>query len=236
MTRPSPVQPGTAGDSIESLAIPGGWSERIQDLGGRCFKLLVPTDPVEFLNQLDESSDPHVADPYWSAIWSAAPMLARRILDHPWPKGTAALELGCGVGLPGLAALARGMSVTFSDYIGAAVALAQENARRNGFEHAAGLHLDWRDPPNGTSFSLVLASDVLYETGLHGDLIETLDRVMATHGQCWIGDPQRGAALDFAALARQRGYDVTVEIDDAANEAPETSSPFQLLVLRRRPT
>ena len=219
---------------IGSLEIPGGWSERTQAVGRHRFQLLVPADPVEFLNQLDESAAPHVADPYWAAIWSAAPVLAERVARHPWPSGTAALELGCGVGLTGLAALAVGMPVTFSDYIEPAVALALENARRNGFPSASGLMLDWRDPPVIQPFSLVLASDVLYEEQFHADLITTLDRVLAADGECWIGDPQRSAAGDFAELARQRGYDVAIDCDDRAAESATSDSGFQLLILRRR--
>ena len=189
-------------------------------------------DPVEFLNQLDESADAHVADPYWSAIWSAAPTLAECVARHRWPSGTSALELGCGVGL---AALAAGVSVTFSDYVALAVSVALENARRNGFPAASGLPLDWRDPPTLKPFPLVLASDVLYEKQLHADLLVTLDRVLAADGECWIGDPVRSAATDFAKLARQRGYHVTIDRDDASRQPADNPSSFQLLILRHGP-
>ena len=195
----------------------------------------MPADPDEFLNQLDETAVAHVADPYWAAIWAAAPSLAECVCRHKWPQGSRALELGCGVGLVGLAALAAGLSITFSDYLELAVELAVENARRNGFARADGLVLDWRDPPTLKPFPLVLASDVLYETERHSDLLATLDRVLADDGQCWIGDPVRAAAMNFVALARERGYDVTLEREVAGSPGTKHPAKFQLLVLRRRP-
>src|SRR5438045_5623708 len=54
--------------------------------------------------------------PYWADLWPAARMLAKAILREAWPPGVHALEIGCGLGLPGVAALSVGMRVTFSDY------------------------------------------------------------------------------------------------------------------------
>lgn len=230
---PSEAQP----DSLGSLEIPGGWAERTERIGGFTLDLLAPADPDAFLNCLEEAATganaAHLTDPYWSAIWSAAPALAERVARQEWPAGTAALELGCGVGLVGLAALAAGMTVTFSDYIPAAISLALENARRNGFSaRARGLHLDWRDPPLVEPYSWVLAADVLYEKGLHEDLLGTLDRVLTVDGQCWIGDPGRSAATDFAAAARRRGFEVSVDSGEGGMAASGRAA-FQLLTLRR---
>ena len=44
--------------------------------------------------------------PYWVELWPAARMLAKAILREPWTPGTEVLEIGCGLGLPGIAALA----------------------------------------------------------------------------------------------------------------------------------
>src|SRR5215468_5581467 len=54
--------------------------------------------------------------PYWADLWPAARMLAKAVLRTPWTPGLHALEVGCGLGLPGIAALAQGLRVTFSDY------------------------------------------------------------------------------------------------------------------------
>src|SRR5262245_5436989 len=54
--------------------------------------------------------------PYWVDPWPAARMLAKYLLHEVWRTDLCALEIGCGLGLPGIAALAQGIHVTFSDY------------------------------------------------------------------------------------------------------------------------
>jgi predicted nicotinamide N-methyase len=148
--------PSIASQSIASLSIPGGWTTRRVSVGSRTFDLLVPANPDEFLNHLVEPLDttqPHLADPYWTKLWPAAEHLAAAILQNGAgpPENNAAprlcLELGCGSGLAGMAALAAGWDVTFSDYVPQAVELALENAARNGFPAARGQVLAWRSPP-----------------------------------------------------------------------------------------
>src|SRR5437868_5031320 len=110
--------------SVTEQPVPGGWSDRIVAIGGRQFHIFTPSAPDEFLEHLEEpaaESRPHFADPYWAKLWPAAPHLAEAILRHPPPPGTRVLELGCGSGLVGIAALACGLDVTFSDYVPLAV-------------------------------------------------------------------------------------------------------------------
>ena len=79
--------------------------------------------------------------PYWTDLWPASRMMAKAILREPWQDFPVrasdkieALEIGCGLGLPGLAALAVGLRVIFSDYDETAVRFAADNARLNGFK------------------------------------------------------------------------------------------------------
>src|ERR671926_38346 len=39
--------------------------------------------------------------PSWADLCPAARMLARAVLHEPWAPGLTALEVGCGLGLPG---------------------------------------------------------------------------------------------------------------------------------------
>src|SRR5262249_9707046 len=96
--------------------------------------------------------------PYWADLWPAAPMLAKVILHEPWTPGSVALELGCGLGLPGIVALACGLKVTFSDYDPCALHFAERNARLNGLEDFHPLQLDWRPPPPDLRVPVLLAS------------------------------------------------------------------------------
>src|SRR6516162_2874394 len=101
--------------------------------------------------------------PYWADLWPAARMLAKAVLREPW-AGQEALEFGCGLGLAGVVALSMGLRVTFSDYDPCALHFASVNAHLNGFAEARTMILDWRSPPPGLNVSLLLGSDLIYET------------------------------------------------------------------------
>ena len=86
--------------------------------------------------------------------------------------GRRSIELGCGVGLPSVAALAGGAGVTATDHYAAALDFTRYNARSNlGVEPETQL-LDWHAPGAGVSggFDLVLAHTVSsFELELLGD-------------------------------------------------------------------
>src|SRR5262245_2507121 len=74
--------------------------------------------------------------PYWPTVWPAARMLAKAVVREPWdtyPRPVRVLEVGCGLGLAGIACLARGLHVSFSDVDETALQFAAANARLNGF-------------------------------------------------------------------------------------------------------
>jgi predicted nicotinamide N-methyase len=129
--------------------------------------------------------------PYWADLWPAARMLAKAILREPWPDGAQALEVGCGLGLPGIAALARGLRVTFSDYDATALHFAARNARLNGFEHFQLRQLDWRRPPESLRVPVVLASDLLYELRNVEPLVGLIKKVLLPDGVCLLTDQDR---------------------------------------------
>jgi predicted nicotinamide N-methyase len=131
--------------SCTSYCVPGGWSDCQVAVGPHSFRLYTPTDPDQLLEHLESpeaATQSHLADPYWAKLWPAAPLLAASIARSGLAPGTPVLELGCGSGLVGIAALASGLKVTFSDYIPLAVELALENAARNRFHEARGIVLD----------------------------------------------------------------------------------------------
>jgi predicted nicotinamide N-methyase len=155
--------------------------------------------------------------PYWADVWPAARMLARAVLEDDWPSGLTALELGCGLGVAGLAALSRGLRVIFNDYDLTALAFAQRNARRNGFTEFTVRPFDWRDAPNDLTVPVVLGSDLLYEERNVAVLLSVLDRVLAPGGVALITDPDRPPAPQFADGLEERGWPVTRRVLHAAS-------------------
>src|SRR3989442_6884378 len=71
----------------------------------------------------DEAPEP----PYWAHLWSGAVVLAAAVP----PGARTVLELGCGLGLPGLTAARHGARVTFVDRVPAALAFVRASAAAN---------------------------------------------------------------------------------------------------------
>jgi predicted nicotinamide N-methyase len=159
----------------------------------REFRLLKPCDSDRLFNDADVRSA-HADDeymPYWADLWPAARMLAKVLLREPLTAGAAALEIGCGLGLPGVVALSRGLRVTFSDYDPCALYYAAANARLNGFHDFQTLELDWCHPPAGLQVSILLASDLIYELRNIEPLIAFIRHVLSPGGTCYLTDQDR---------------------------------------------
>jgi len=149
--------------------------------------------------------------PYWADLWPAARLLAQAVLAETWPAGTLALEIGCGLGLPGIAALARGLHVTFSDYDAASLRFAGANAHINGFDNFEVLQLDWRWPPEGLRVPILLAADVAYDVQLFPPLASLIRRVLAPGGTCLLADGDRAQAEALREALRREALSFSQE-------------------------
>jgi predicted nicotinamide N-methyase len=176
-------------------------------LEGRTFLIQRPAEPDRLLDhpsvQAAFAYDEYM--PYWADLWPAARMLAKAVLRENWPPGLATLELGCGLGLPGVAALSQGWHVTFSDYDSTALEFAATNARLNGFTDFELLALDWRQPPART-FPLILASDLMYEERNVAPVVNFLKKVLGGEGVCLLTDQDRKPAPLLRQTLRENGF------------------------------
>jgi predicted nicotinamide N-methyase len=151
--------------------------------------------------------------PYWAELWPAARMLAKAVLAEPWdtyPEPREAVEVACGLGLAGIAALSRGLRVTFTDIDGLAVEYAAANARLNGFTDFRTGTLDVRSPPSGLQAGILLGSDLLYEPRLVEPVVQFLDAVLAPDGVALIADPDRISSRPFRHHLREAGLHAEV--------------------------
>src|SRR5919112_549670 len=69
--------------------------------------------------------------PFWAQLWPAGVALARAVAARPL-AGQRVLELGCGLGLVGVAAALAGATVLAVDRSPEAITFAAANAARNG--------------------------------------------------------------------------------------------------------
>ncbi len=117
-----------------------------------------------------------------------------------------ALEIGCGLGLAGLAALARGRSVLFTDYDQAPLDFVARSAAENAFDPTrfALRRLDWRDLPD-EQFPVILGADVIYEAPLVPLVANLLASCLHRAALGLIATPYRVAAEAFPAAVTAAG-------------------------------
>jgi predicted nicotinamide N-methyase len=133
--------------------------------------------------------------PYWSVLWRSGVALARE-LDRVDLRGQRVVELGCGLGLPSLAAARAGADVLATDTDPEALELLVRNAEANGLRIEAA-RVDWAEPDElirRAPFELVLAADVLYERQSVAQLLSLLPQLGP---QSWLADPGRPGAEAF---------------------------------------
>jgi predicted nicotinamide N-methyase len=169
--------------------------EHVVALPGGELALLAPRDRDALLSE--EAFEQEEFLPYWAELWPSALALARAVARRPL-TGRRTIELGCGLGLPAIAAARAGARVLATDWSQDAVAMTARNAERNGVALATAL-FRWDDDPGrlGPPWPLVLASDVLYERRNVAPLLELLPRLCAAAGEVWLADPGRAPAAGF---------------------------------------
>ncbi len=214
--------------------IPGGWIDETVLLGDVRLNLTQPADPDVMLDDplVRERFDRDGIMPYWAYLWPAAQKMAELLLTQISLPTMPTLELGAGLGLVGLAALARGMPVTFSDCDEISLVVAMENARQNGFTEVAARHLDW-NKPWVEEFPIIIGCDLLFEEINHEPILRLLDKMLAEDGICWLGEPGRQAAQRFPQRATESGLHVII-LDEQIHRLPRFApGEFQVIQITK---
>ncbi len=230
MRAPSPQLKDVPAGLID---VPGGWAEREWIIEGHPFRLILPASPDAFLDdeEVHAAFDRDEYMPYWAYLWPASLKMATTVLRSNWVAGTEVLELGAGIGLVGLAGLAKGLNVTFSDYESKAVDLALFNAHRVGHSHASGLVLDWRNPPE-RQYPWLWGCDLLYEDRNHELLLELTRTMLAPGGTAWFADGGRAKAGRFCKLVPEFGLSCQIFDEELQPLPVPRVGRYQLIEVR----
>ena len=180
---------------------------------------------------LEHSLSGQSQNPYWGVLWDAAIPMARYVIGKHWPVTKSGLELGCGVGLIGIAAWHAGLSVRMTDIVPEAIELTRHNAGLNGLPNSEVGVLDWNQPPPET-YSLILACDVLYERNQHAGLLKFLQAASQHDTEIHIGDPGRQSSRLFWDDAVAAGFDVEVYQEQGQKIEELALQQFCVFVLR----
>lgn len=167
--------------------------ELVVSLPGKEIKLFITADFEALITDLEDEDKV----PCWAEVWPAAYGLARHIWEHvDFNPSHEVLELGAGMGLPGIVCGLKGARLTLSDFNPQALEMAGTNAAVNGVV-ADLLLADWRSFSEKKLFDLMLASDILYDPKLNPHLGQIFHKNLRPGGSVLISHPQRRATYEF---------------------------------------
>lgn len=135
--------------------------------------------------------------PYWAELWPASVGIARLLMRGPELAGQRVMDLGCGLGMAGIAAGRRGGTVLFADREAEALHFCLFNAAQNGVQGARSLQLDWHTETASGHFDLICLADVTYQESHHEPLLRHLSSCLRPGGRALVGDPYRDAGRVF---------------------------------------
>ena len=159
-----------------------------------------------------------------ACIESLRPVLTRLLAKDPSPPQV--IELGAGMGLPGLWAAAQGACVTLTDTTPAVLELLRRNAELLlGDRHQCTVReLDWRALPGwlrAESYDIAIACDVLYAQAAVEPLLGAAAWALRPGGTLLLSHAERGI-LDFddvLSCAAARGLAWTSQSEQVGQDA-----------------
>lgn len=210
MDKISPAAPVSAPSGAGQLLLPHTlpWETVALTLGDRTWQLTC----VRSRAGLAADTKHLEHDLFGFLLWESAVGLARRLTQQAAQlQGKQVLELGAGVGLPGLVAQALGATVCQTDYQPAALALTLWNARQNQIAGITTFLADWRTWRHPPRYDLILGADILYDASLHFYLEAIFRKNLLPGGRLLLADPGRPQALDFAVQLEQHGWHIDLQ-------------------------
>lgn len=184
--------------------------ETTVELPGLSVTLLKPRNADDLISEADYVRDERL--PYWADLWASAEVLGHYLIEERESllrspaaqeaesrgQTPAALELGCGLGLPSVAAQHVGFDVLATDYYDDALLFAAYNAERTLGMSVRTRMVDWTAmPPEIGTFALVLTADVLYEMRYAPLVAGAVARTLAPGGVFVLADQGRIALTSF---------------------------------------
>lgn len=176
------------------------------EIAERLFHVFGPADPDSLVRAAAARGQ---GDPdHWAHLWPSAIALAEHIAaTNLIGSRVRVVELGCGLGLPGLVAASRGAKVVSTDANEAALSLVGRSAALSRVSVRT-LRLDWLRPPDELpGADLVIGADLLYEPAMRAALVALIARFGCP---ALIVDPYRPASDRAACEFESRGLRVRV--------------------------
>jgi len=140
--------------------------------------------------------------PFWIRLWEAAIVLSEFIAGLPCTQETTVLELGAGLGAPGLTAAAAGFSVTLTDYEELILDFERINAAASKLDNVRFTLLDWLNPPEMERYDVIIGAEILFREEFFQPLLDVLRKALKPDGVVYMAhDIKRRSLEPFLKMA-----------------------------------
>ena len=173
---------------------------RLRDLH---LKILQVSDIEPLLQGKDPFEDVSTF-PFWVRLWEAALVLADLMGNMPVSSSGRLLELGAGLGAPGLAAAVAGHQVTLSDYEPHILDFERVSAAANGLNNVEFRIIDWNKPPKMEKFETIIGAEILFREDFFKPLLKIFRRYLAPGGTIFLAhNSDRRSLAPFLEMASE---------------------------------
>ncbi|MCM2372405.1 class I SAM-dependent methyltransferase [Aporhodopirellula aestuarii] len=214
------------------FAFPWHWEDTL--IAGKIRPLAAASDPDGMLLDAcrrQDDGEEGVIDPFWATTWRAASGLDR-FLDRVDIHGKRVLEVGCGTGHAGIAAILRGAEVTMTDGVADPLHLVRLSLSRLGLKADVRVLRLGEDKLSGEKFPFILGSDVTYLRDLWPVLLVSADEHLAEGGELLLSDPFRVIGNEFREWLKDfpawEYREESITLDD------DPEHPIRIMRLTRR--
>lgn len=203
---------------------------RFGDLTVRLTRVVEPDEMLQRM-ELDAASGSAAAprwQPYWAELWGCSLAVCELLVQQDL-QGVRVLDLGCGLGLTGTVAAARGALVVMADAAPPALLF----ARLNSWPYRDRVHvrrLDWRRDRLPDRFPWIVGADILYDRE-DWPFLEAFWRThLAPGGVVLLGEGGRSTGGEFPVWLDGRGW----QLARSEVAMPPQPRPIRLFQLRRK--
>jgi len=149
--------------------------------------------------------------PFWVKLWEASMVLASLISSLPARQNETLLELGAGLGAPGLVAAQQGYRVTLSDYEQTILDFQKVSAAANNLQDRVDcVLLDWNNPPVLVPFNAIIGAEILFREDFFGPLLALFDKLLATDGTIYLAHDVRRKSLPAFLKQAEKDFEIAV--------------------------
>jgi len=177
---------------------------KVQD---QTIRLLKVADIEEFLDGKDPFANVEEF-PFWVKLWEAAMILSYVLASLPEPKGKTLLEIGAGLGAPGITAAACGFDVTLSDYEDIIMDFQKVSVAASGLGNVHCSHLDWLHPPEMEPFDILAAAEVLFREEFFDPLLDVFRKYLKPGGSIFLAHDARRKCLPLFMERAKNEYNI----------------------------